>query len=64
LKTVEDVAKMRGKTTEEVRRGSVLGAMPSINEAPIAAPAVVAEIKAVNAVEDAFAVSAEETSNG
>jgi hypothetical protein len=38
--------------------------LPAITEVPIAAPAVVAEIKAVKAVEDAFAAAAEETSNG
>lgn len=64
LKTVDDVAKMRGKTAQEVRRGSVLGALPAITEVPIAAPAVVAEIKAVKAVEDAFAADAEVTNNG
>ena len=41
LRTIEDVAKLRGKTADEVRRGSILGAPVSngIPVTPVVAPA-------------------------
>ena len=62
MRTVEEVGRLRGKTVSEVRRGSVLGALPA--PAPEASLARPAEVEAVNAVENAFESGTEEMSDG
>ena len=53
LRTIDDVAKLRGKTADEVRRGSILGAPVSngIPVTPVVAPAELAAAAPVEAAE-------------